>query len=123
MHDGEVSFLLAWLRRLRLDEVGRLAEMVGVQFLGEGLVRCLGEHGFFLEDGDQTQGLEVVDNDGGYLAEMIVVVLLVQLKPSSFDGVYIMTSGLVSVFKLFIIYDIANLNKPQNLTLSLYNIF
>lgn len=55
--NGEVSLNLARLGGLGLDEVGRLAEMVGIQLLSEGLVSGLGEHRLFLKDGEKTQGL------------------------------------------------------------------
>lgn len=57
MADGEVSGLLARFRRLRLQEVGTLAEMIVVQLLLERLVGGLREHGLFLEDGEDTHRL------------------------------------------------------------------
>ena len=57
MADGEVSFLLAGLGGLGLDEAGRFAQVVVVQFVGEGLVSGFREHRLFLEDGHDTHGL------------------------------------------------------------------
>jgi len=57
MADGEVSRLLTRLRRLGLQIVGTLAEMVVVQFLLKGLIGGLREHRLFLKDGQDTHGL------------------------------------------------------------------
>jgi len=57
MADGEVSLLLTGLRGLGLNEAVGLAQMVVVQFVGEGLVGGFGEHRLFLEDGHDTHGL------------------------------------------------------------------
>lgn len=57
MTDGEVSCLLARFRRLRLQKVGTLAEMVVVQLLLESLVGGFREHRLFLKDGEDTHGL------------------------------------------------------------------
>lgn len=57
MADGEVSRLLARFRRLRLQKVGTLAEMVVVQLLLEGLVGGFREHRLFFKNGEDTHGL------------------------------------------------------------------
>ncbi len=55
--DGKVGLSLARLRRLGLDEVGRLAQVVVLQLLLKGLVSGLGEHTLFLKDGQDAEGL------------------------------------------------------------------
>jgi len=55
--DGEVTFSLSSLWRLRLDEAGRLAQMVGLQLLLKRLVSSLREHGLLLEDGEEAKFL------------------------------------------------------------------
>lgn len=57
MANGKVSRLLARFRRLRLQEVRTLAEMVVVQLLLKGLVGGLGEHRLFLKNGEDTHRL------------------------------------------------------------------
>lgn len=57
MAEREVSLLLTGLRRLRLQERRRLAEMVLVQLVGERLIGRLGEHRLFFQDGQDTQRL------------------------------------------------------------------
>ena len=47
-----------WVRtRVRLGELGPLAQHVVHQLLAEGLIRCLGEEGLLLEDGEEGHGL------------------------------------------------------------------
>jgi len=57
MADGEVGRLLTRLRRLGLQVIGTLAEVVVVQFLLKGLVGGLREHRLLLKDGQDTHGL------------------------------------------------------------------
>lgn len=57
MADGEVSSLLARLWWFGLQEVGRFAQVVGVQFLLKGLVSGLGEHRLFFKDGQDAHRL------------------------------------------------------------------
>lgn len=57
MADGEVGFNLSSLWWSRLDEVGRLTQVVDLQLLLEGLVGGLREHRLFLKDGEHTHGL------------------------------------------------------------------
>lgn len=57
MADGEVGSCLAGLWWFGLQEVGRFAQVVVVQFFLEGLVGSLGEHRFFFQDGQDTHRL------------------------------------------------------------------
>ena len=54
----EVDLVLGLLARLGLAEVGRLAEMVAVQLLEEGLVRGLREHALLLKDRQDSHRLK-----------------------------------------------------------------
>lgn len=58
MADGEVSGLATRLGWLRLQERSRLAQVVVVQLLNEGLVGGFREHRLLLKDGEDTHGLE-----------------------------------------------------------------
>jgi len=58
MANGEVGSLLTGLWRLGLLEWSRLAQMGVGQLLREGLIGGLGEHRLFLQDGQDTHGLE-----------------------------------------------------------------
>lgn len=49
--------LLALLGLAGLAEGGGLAQVVGEELVLEGLVRGLGEHALFLQDGQDTHGL------------------------------------------------------------------
>ena len=55
--DSEVGLRLALLGRLRLDEAGRLAQVVVLQLLLEGLVGGLGEHALLFEDREHAHRL------------------------------------------------------------------
>uniref|UniRef100_A0A2M4DMR2 Uncharacterized protein n=1 Tax=Anopheles darlingi TaxID=43151 RepID=A0A2M4DMR2_ANODA len=55
--DGEVTGLATWLRRARLLERSRLAQMVGHQLLSKGLIGGLREHRLFLKNRQDTHGL------------------------------------------------------------------
>lgn len=57
MDNGKVSLLLARLGWLGLLEVGRLAQVVGLQLLFQSLVRSFGEHRLLFKDGQDTHGL------------------------------------------------------------------
>lgn len=57
MSNGEVSGLATGLGGLRLQVRGRLAQVVVVQLLNEGLIGGFGEHRLFLKDGEDTHGL------------------------------------------------------------------
>lgn len=50
--------LLTGLWWFGLLEVGRFAQVVGVQLFDEGVVGGFGEHRFFFKDGQDTHGLE-----------------------------------------------------------------
>ena len=53
--DGKVSVGVG--ARVGLGELGPLAQHVVHQLLAEGLIRCLGEEGLLLEDGEEGHGL------------------------------------------------------------------
>ena len=55
--DGEVGLSTTGLRRLGLDEVVGLAQVVVLQLFFKGLVSSFGEHRLFLQDGQDTHGL------------------------------------------------------------------
>ena len=57
VHDGEVGLLAAGLGRLRTDEVGRLAQVVRLQLLLEGLVSGLRDDTLLFQDGQNAHGL------------------------------------------------------------------
>lgn len=55
--NGEVSSLATGLGGLGLQVRSRLAQVVVVQLLNEGLIGGFGEHRLFLKDGEDTHGL------------------------------------------------------------------
>ena len=57
MNNGEVSFSNTRLGWLGFHEVRWLAQMLGLQFFREGLIRGFREHRLFLKDGEDTHGL------------------------------------------------------------------
>lgn len=59
MHHLEVRLVSALLVRPRSLEVGRLPEMVVVEFGFEAVVRGLGEHTLLLQDGQNPHGLKI----------------------------------------------------------------
>ena len=59
VNDSEVCLSLAWFRWFRLDKVGRFSQVVCLQLFFKGLVRGLGEHTLFLQDGHNTHRLQV----------------------------------------------------------------
>lgn len=58
MANGEVSGLATGLGGLGLQERSRLAHVVVVQLLNEGLIGGFREHRLFLKDGEDTHGLK-----------------------------------------------------------------
>jgi hypothetical protein len=83
----KVGLSLSSLLRLAwLAEVRGLAQMVAVQLVQEGLVSSLGEHALFLQDGQDTHGLETENHHHYFikvktLRRMNEIIILYESSP------------------------------------------